>query len=245
VSANPYPYLQAAPGVDLGHENPRLLAGLNALARRAGQKFLITSGYRSTAEQASLYANRASNPNPVAAPGSSLHEAGDAADVTVGGRPIQSVFNAQQLAAVGLFGQPGDPVHAQVYAPGTTIAQARERDKSKDGGGFDPLGALKDAGKWLITPPKFGDPNDPNTVTTGDLLNPIAGAAGDVAKATGGAIVDLLAKSFGDHAARIGLYIALVAGGVLLLVMGLSRTAGVTAGDVKAGAKLAAVAVPK
>ena len=41
----------------------------------------MTSGVRSTADQARLYADRANNPNPVAAPGTSLHEKGLAVDI--------------------------------------------------------------------------------------------------------------------------------------------------------------------
>lgn len=41
----------------------------------------ITSGWRSTARQAALYANRAANPFPVARPGTSAHERGTAVDV--------------------------------------------------------------------------------------------------------------------------------------------------------------------
>lgn len=52
-------------------------------ARKAGVQFNVTSGYRSAADQARLYANRATNPNPVAPPGKSKHEQGLAADVAL------------------------------------------------------------------------------------------------------------------------------------------------------------------
>ncbi len=42
----------------------------------------VISGKRSTAQQAALYANRASNHYPVAAPGTSLHEKGLAVDLS-------------------------------------------------------------------------------------------------------------------------------------------------------------------
>lgn len=73
----------------------------------------INSGYRSLAEQQQLYANRASNPNPVAAPGHSLHEQGLAADGTVGGVPLGRL-PAALLARFGLATVPGDPVHIQI-----------------------------------------------------------------------------------------------------------------------------------
>lgn len=41
----------------------------------------LSSGVRTAADQARLYADRANNPNPVAPPGSSLHEQGMAADI--------------------------------------------------------------------------------------------------------------------------------------------------------------------
>jgi hypothetical protein len=41
----------------------------------------LSSGVRTPQQQAALYANRANNPNPVAPPGSSLHESGNAADI--------------------------------------------------------------------------------------------------------------------------------------------------------------------
>lgn len=42
----------------------------------------LSSGVRTPQQQAALYANRANNPNPVAPPGSSLHETGNAADIS-------------------------------------------------------------------------------------------------------------------------------------------------------------------
>ena len=43
----------------------------------------ITSAGRTSGQQASLYANRGSNPYPVAAPGTSKHELGEALDVSL------------------------------------------------------------------------------------------------------------------------------------------------------------------
>ena len=51
--------------------DPRLVAGLDKLARRSGRKFVITSGRRTEAEQAYLLAHPQGY--PVAAPGTSLH----------------------------------------------------------------------------------------------------------------------------------------------------------------------------
>src|SRR4051812_19633208 len=59
-----------------------LMPALDEL-RRAGIKFNVTSAFRSPEKQAALYANRASNPYPVAPPGSSTHEKGLAADIAL------------------------------------------------------------------------------------------------------------------------------------------------------------------
>ncbi|MDP8992137.1 MAG: M15 family metallopeptidase, partial [Actinomycetota bacterium] len=76
----------------------------------------VTSGFRSRAEQVALYANRASNPYPVAVPGTSRHEMGQAVDV-----PLSFVPRLLSVAAqVGLC-QPyprTDPVHFELCARG-------------------------------------------------------------------------------------------------------------------------------
>lgn len=105
-----------APGRVLGPtggEQPSFLNALQSLAGYEHAPVQINSGYRSTQKQAQLYANRASNPNPVAAPGHSLHEQGLAADGTVGGVPL-GTLPAAVLARFGLEKVPGDPVHVQI-----------------------------------------------------------------------------------------------------------------------------------
>lgn len=63
-------------------------AGMDARLADRSQDFIqdnpgtyLSSGVRSTADQARLYADRANNPNPVAAPGTSRHERGLAIDI--------------------------------------------------------------------------------------------------------------------------------------------------------------------
>ncbi|HWT23083.1 MAG TPA: M15 family metallopeptidase [Solirubrobacteraceae bacterium] len=97
--------------------SPELLARLDRLAAARGEQWTVTSGLRTDAEQARLYANRASNPYPVAAPGTSVHRTGDAADVTIGGRAIQDVVPAGELRAAGLEPLLGDAVHVQLPGP--------------------------------------------------------------------------------------------------------------------------------
>jgi hypothetical protein len=96
--------------------NPELLNRLEALAARRGERFHINSGLRTYAEQERLWNARGSNPFPVAHPGSSRHESGNAADVSINGRPIQSVIGADELRAAGLAPLAGDAVHVELPA---------------------------------------------------------------------------------------------------------------------------------
>jgi hypothetical protein len=112
---------QAAPGTyphldgDLD-ANPELLSRLEALAAQKGMKFHLTSGLRTFGEQQRLWDARGSNPYPVARPGTSRHESGRAADVTIGGRAIQDVIGAGELRAAGLAPLSGDAVHVELPA---------------------------------------------------------------------------------------------------------------------------------
>jgi LAS superfamily LD-carboxypeptidase LdcB len=94
--------------------SPELLAKLDALAAQKGMQFHITSGLRTIDEQQRLWDNRGSNPFPVARPGTSRHQSGRAADVTIGGRPIQDVIGADELRAAGLNPLAGDAVHVEL-----------------------------------------------------------------------------------------------------------------------------------
>jgi D-alanyl-D-alanine carboxypeptidase len=94
--------------------NPELLRRLDALAAQRGETFHITSGGRTYAEQERLWNARGSNPYPVAHPGSSRHETGRAADVTIGGRAIQDVIGAGELQGAGLSPLSGDAVHVEL-----------------------------------------------------------------------------------------------------------------------------------
>src|SRR4051794_1109548 len=113
--------VQAAPGTyphlsgDLDAK-PELMQRLEALAAQRGEHFTITSGGRSLAEQQRLWDARGSNPYPVARPGTSRHETGRAADVTIGGLAIQTVIGADELRAAGLAPLAGDAVHVELPA---------------------------------------------------------------------------------------------------------------------------------
>ncbi len=62
---------------------PAMLAALGRADQLTGTTVPVVSGYRSRAEQAVLWANRADNPYPVAPPGRSRHEEGMAIDVAL------------------------------------------------------------------------------------------------------------------------------------------------------------------
>ena len=94
--------------------SPEILQRLEALAAKKGMKFHVNSGYRSIEEQQRLWDNRASNPLPVAPPGKSRHQSGRACDVSIGGRPIQSVISAAELRAAGLNPLAGDAPHVEL-----------------------------------------------------------------------------------------------------------------------------------
>jgi hypothetical protein len=119
AGAAPAASVQAPPGTyphldgDLDG-NPELLRRLEALAAKRGEHFHINSGLRTRAEQQRLWDQRGSNPYPVARPGTSRHESGRAADVTIGGRDIQSVISAAELRAAGINPLIGDSVHVEL-----------------------------------------------------------------------------------------------------------------------------------
>jgi hypothetical protein len=110
---------QAAPGSyphltgDLD-ANPELLRRLETVAASRGENWTITSGHRTTAEQQALWDARATNPFPVARPGTSIHEQGNSADVTINGRPIQDVVPAAELVRAGIRPLAGDAVHVDL-----------------------------------------------------------------------------------------------------------------------------------
>jgi hypothetical protein len=87
-------------------------AALAKAEQLLGEPVPITSGFRSTEEQAALYARRSENPYPVAPPGSSAHERGLAVDVP-------ATFVPRLLSVAGQAGlcQPypdTDPIHFEV-----------------------------------------------------------------------------------------------------------------------------------
>ena len=99
-------------GTGKGGLAPAMLAALARAEQLLGEPVPVTSGFRSTAEQAALFARRNENPFPVAPPGSSMHEKGLAVDVPAG-------FVPRLLSVAGQVGlcQPypaSDPIHFEV-----------------------------------------------------------------------------------------------------------------------------------
>jgi hypothetical protein len=91
---------------------PAMAAALARAEQLLGRPVPITSGFRSAAAQQALWANRASNPFPVAAPGSSMHERGLAVDV-----PLSFVPELARVAPQAGLCHPvhkADPVHFEV-----------------------------------------------------------------------------------------------------------------------------------
>ncbi len=135
----------------MGGVSEHLLAGVNSeLARRVrnmaaalsarGIEIRITSGKRSTERQAALYANRASNPYPVARPGTSKHELGLAVDlVPTGARSsrisaaIGEAGEAQGLRWGGRFSKP-DAVHFELPTSGELVVGGSKVSSQAQGG---------------------------------------------------------------------------------------------------------------
>lgn len=91
---------------------PQVLRAL-AWARSHGWTGSVTSGFRDPAKQLQLWNNRGNNPFPVAPPGSSSHEKGQAIDVSdpagFGRAMATAPPNARLYSKV-----PGDPIHFSV-----------------------------------------------------------------------------------------------------------------------------------
>lgn len=104
-----YPHLSGDLDAD-----PELLRRLEALAAQRGESWKVTSGLRTVAERQVLWDNRHTHPFPVAPPGTSNHQHGNAADVSINGRPIQDVIAADELLRSGLRPLEGDAVHVEL-----------------------------------------------------------------------------------------------------------------------------------
>jgi hypothetical protein len=99
-------------GAGPGGLAPAMQAALARAEQLLGRPVPVTSGYRSPAHQAELYRRRATNPYPVAPPGTSMHERGLAIDV-----PSSFVPGLLRVSAQAGLCHPypeSDPVHFEV-----------------------------------------------------------------------------------------------------------------------------------
>ncbi len=91
---------------------PAMVAAVARAGALLGAPVPISSGWRSPAQQAALWADRANNPYPVARPGTSMHERGRAIDV-----PRTFVATLRGVATAAGLCQPlpvTDPVHFEL-----------------------------------------------------------------------------------------------------------------------------------
>lgn len=158
--------------VDLNPELHARLTQLTTAVQAAGGKPVITSGYRTTEQQAALY-NSGNGGRPVAKPGSSLHEKGLAADVS--GDPHTMELLHSLAPKFGLsFPVANDPVHVQL------AGQAGVDTNFAPGGG---VGAPTAPAQNMSLPQRFGvlagmlNPEGMKPDTNVDTSNAITGAA--------------------------------------------------------------------
>ena len=91
---------------------PGLLAAIDRAESLLGRPITIVSGFRSRADQQRLWDNRATNPFPVAPPGTSRHESGLAIDV-----PADLVADLRRVGPAAGLCSPlpvTDPVHFEL-----------------------------------------------------------------------------------------------------------------------------------
>jgi hypothetical protein len=88
---------------------PVVLAALARAEDLLGRPVPIVSGFRSRAQQERLWAGRATNPYPVAPPGTSAHERGMAIDVPASFAPVLAAVAAESGLCRPL--PQSDPVH--------------------------------------------------------------------------------------------------------------------------------------
>ena len=99
-------------GVGTEGLTPAMAAAVARAGALLGEPVPISSGWRSRAQQAALWARRSTNPYPVARPGTSMHERGLAIDV-----PSAFVARLRLVATAAGLCQPlpsTDPVHFEL-----------------------------------------------------------------------------------------------------------------------------------
>lgn len=110
--------------------SPLVTSRLDEVARELGKPITVISGWRTNHEQSELYRKYlAGTGNLAAVPGTSLHEAGRAADAYVDGVALASVPGARRIAlAHGLhFPVGGEPWHVELVGDPQGSGRARSR----------------------------------------------------------------------------------------------------------------------
>jgi hypothetical protein len=115
------------------------------MSSATGQSIFVQSGFRTFAEQVALVAQKglwsSSNPTGAAAPGTSLHESGRAADITPGRDAFGWLASRFGLS----FPIPKEPWHVESYdqggwlKPGWTLAHNGTGRPERVGGGMPPI----------------------------------------------------------------------------------------------------------
>ena len=95
---------------------PEMAAAVARAGALLGRPVPITSGWRSAAQQAALWANRHLNPYPVAPPGTSMHERGLAIDFDNCSWRSSAcyVWLANNASGFGFYNLPSEPWHWSV-----------------------------------------------------------------------------------------------------------------------------------
>ena len=109
---SPAPRPRRRRGAGIEGLTPEMAAAVARAGALLGESVPISSGWRSRAQQAALWAGRHTNPYPVARPGTSMHERGLAIDV-----PRAFVATLRTVAAAAGLCQPlpvSDPVHFEL-----------------------------------------------------------------------------------------------------------------------------------
>jgi hypothetical protein len=124
-----------------------------------GGTIQVISGYRSYEKQAALYANRASNRNPVARPGTSKHEQGLAVDLRISGVATDTVGMLGESLGLkwgGRFSKP-DPGHFELTDAATPESADDSTSMSADDsapGWYDDSAVTDEpsvsGGVWLV-----------------------------------------------------------------------------------------------
>lgn len=238
-SGRAYPHLIFTSGTRPWGVAPELLARLDALGQRIGKQIRIESGYRSDADQARTCAQAAPGV-PCAAPGTSSHRYGIAADAYIGntGTTLYTYLggSAKKLAAAGLWPLPGDKPHVELAA--ADGSRLREKLSSSELARLA-LGHAGQSGSGLAGSANVGTTGGGLATITpggltgalglGDVAPSIADAGGDLATGIAKEIVDSLVSALGDTGARVLVTGGLVAAGVALMGVGTARALGVSA----------------